>query len=167
MTADASAGLEDALRATAADLLAYLVRRTPDREDAADLLGETMLQAWRRAADLPADIERRRMWLFTIASYVLANHRRASGRRHALIEQVRGLIGATEDRDELSEAAAVRDAVRRLPVHQREIIMLVHWDGFSLTEAAELVGTNASTVRSRYAAARLTLQSSLTEPARC
>lgn len=41
--------------------------------------------------------------------------------------------------------------------------MLVHWDGFTLLAAAELLGVNASTARSRYAAARETLRAALGE----
>ena len=42
--------------------------------------------------------------------------------------------------------------------------MLIHWDGLTITEAAELLGLNASTARSRYAAARTTLRQALTLP---
>jgi RNA polymerase sigma-70 factor, ECF subfamily len=41
--------------------------------------------------------------------------------------------------------------------------MLIHWDGFTIVEAAELLGLNASTARSRYAAARQILREALTE----
>ncbi|WP_275403788.1 sigma factor-like helix-turn-helix DNA-binding protein [Nocardioides jishulii] len=52
-----------------------------------------------------------------------------------------------------TEATAVRDAVLRLHAAHRELVMLIHWDGFTVTEAAELLGLNASTARSRYSAA--------------
>ena len=40
----------------------------------------------------------------------------------------------------------------------------MHWDGFSIAEAAEVLGINQSTARSRYAAARTTLKNALMEP---
>ena len=43
--------------------------------------------------------------------------------------------------------------------------MLIHWDGFSVAEAAEILGLNASTARGRYAAAREQLRQALAEPA--
>ncbi|WP_067180236.1 sigma factor [Microtetraspora niveoalba] len=43
-------------------VLAYLVRRTKNGQDAADALAETFLVAWRRLADVPAG-ERARPWL--------------------------------------------------------------------------------------------------------
>ena len=39
--------------------------------------------------------------------------------------------------------------------------MLIHWDGLTIIEAAELLGLNASTARSRYAAARASLREAL------
>lgn len=59
----------------------------------------------------------------------------------------------------------VRDAVLRLNAAQRELVMLIHWDGFTIVEAAELLGLNSSTARGRYAAARETLKDALTATA--
>ena len=102
------------------------------------------------------------MWLFTIAAHVLANGRRSARRRSALLERVRHQL--TEPvLDSHDEAHAVRDAVLRLHHAQRELVMLVHWDGFSLVEAAELLGLNPSTARGRYAAAREALKVALSE----
>src|SRR5437764_8674339 len=60
---------------TRAAVLAYLVRRTETAEEAADLLGEVYLVAWRRMEQLPRDAEAR-LWLFGVARRLLANHRR-------------------------------------------------------------------------------------------
>jgi RNA polymerase sigma-70 factor (ECF subfamily) len=160
MTAAQEAGLLEALRSTAPDLLAYFERRVQPREDAADLLGEVMIQAWRRVDAVPSDLEHRRMWLFTIAHNVLFNHVRTNRRRSALTERIRQQL-ADEPTHDHSEVAALRDVVRRLPEGQRELVMLIHWDGFSIREAAELLGLNPSTARSRYAAAREALQRAL------
>ena len=107
------------------------------------------------------------MWLFTIARNVLANHRRSARTRHALIEKVRVVLREVRDDTDIGAAADVRDAVHRLPDHQRELVMLVHWDRFTIVEAAELLDINASTARSRYAAARLALQQALGETINC
>ena len=122
-----------------------------------------MLQAWRRAAALPDEPERQRMWLFTMARHVLANHRRSARNRDSLVEKVRAMLHVQADEPDIGAAADVRDAVRRLPEHQRELVMLVHWDRFTIVEAAELMDTNPSTARSRYAAARIALQEALGE----
>lgn len=164
MTPARRAEVRHALRSNADGLLAYFERRVGIREDAADLLGETMLQAWRRADALPAeDSVQQRMWLFTVAAYVLANHRRAVGRRSALTERLRRHLGVPTTSADPAEALAVRAAVLRLPAPQRELVMLVHWDGFTIVEAATILGVNPSTARGRYAAARAALRDALTE----
>src|SRR6478735_1271836 len=81
--------LTRALQASASDLLAYLSRRV-GTDDAADLLGEAMVIAWRRSADVPDDPERARMWLFGVARGTLPNHARGQRRRWALADRIRG-----------------------------------------------------------------------------
>jgi DNA-directed RNA polymerase specialized sigma24 family protein len=81
--------IEASLREAAPDLLAYFERRVAPREDAADLLGELMLQAWRNARSAPAEEEQRRMWLYGVARNVLANHTRSVRRRTALVDRLR------------------------------------------------------------------------------
>ncbi|MGA8987565.1 RNA polymerase sigma factor [Aeromicrobium sp.] len=158
MNADETAAARAALRATSSDLLTYLVRRVPSPEDAADLLGETMLTAWRKIESMPEDPERQRMWLFVIAANLLRNDRRRSRRRLELTDRLRSVLCTTPTPPDDQETHAVRDAVLRLPAQHRELVMLVHWDGFSIAEAAELLSLNTSTARSRYAAARASLR---------
>jgi RNA polymerase sigma-70 factor (ECF subfamily) len=160
-----AAELRRALTETADSLLAYFERRVTPSADAADLLAETMLQAWRRASDFPMEAAaRQRMWLFTIAGNVLANHRRSDRRRRRLAERLRLQLGATTTAaTDHADHLALRDAVHDLKKEQRELVMLIHWDGFSMVEAAALLRLNASTARSRYAAARKSLRQSLSE----
>lgn len=165
MKPETRANLRTALREISPDLLAYFERRVRCPEDAADLLGETMLQAWRRTDALPAEAERQRMWLFTIAAHVLANHARSRRRRTALADRLRTHLATAPVSPDPAEASAVRDAVLRLHDAQRELVMLIHWDGFTIVEAAELLGLNPSTARGRYAAAREALRQALAETA--
>lgn len=162
MRPDRAADLRAALGASADGLLAYFERRVGHREDAADLLAEAMLQAWRRCDALPDEVERQRMWLFTIAANVLANQRRSSRRRTALAERLRSQLREADVPDP-SEASDVRDAVLRLPQAQRELVMLIHWDGLSIVEAAAVLGLNASTARSRHSVALGQLRLTLTD----
>lgn len=152
-----------ALRDNAPALLAYFERRLASRDDAADALGDTMLQAWRRADDLPADPVDARMWLFAIAANVRANQQRSGRRRSALTERL-GMALATADPqtgEREFEHVALRDALGRLPPEHRELVTLVHWDGLTLAQAAQVLGLNPSTARGRYAAARSTLRAAL------
>ena len=163
MTATDRAMIRSAFRETAPDLLAYFERRLTDREEAADLLGQTMLTAWRRVDKLPAEPERQRMWLFVIAANTLSNHRRTWQHRLDLADRLREHLATSAPAPEAGEAHAVRDAVLRLRDAQRELVMLIHWDGFTIVEAAEILSLNASTARSRYAAAKDALRQALVE----
>lgn len=158
MTRDAP--LTRALERDAADLLAYLSRRAgPD--DAPDLLGETMVVAWRRASELPADAERARMWLFGIARGTLANHARGQRRRWALADRMKLQMGDSAVSPAADHGIEVRDAIARLDPELAELIRLVHWDRLRLTQAAQLLGIPASTARGRYARARELLRAEL------
>lgn len=156
-TAHQHAAVRRAVSDNSADLLRYFQRRVAQREDAADLVGETLLQVWRRHDACPhGDTIDARMWVFSIAAHVLANHGRAARRRDALVQRLRDhlAIAPVTTPLESAEATDVRDAVLRLRDTHRELVMLVHWDGFTLVEAAKILGLNASTARSRYSAAR-------------
>lgn len=149
-----------ALEASVADLLAYLSRRAgPD--DAPDLLGETMVVAWRRAREMPADAERARMWLFGIARGTLQNHARGQRRRWALVDRIRGSVRADATAPAADAGADVRDAIARLDPDLAEVVRLVHWERLTLAEAAELLGIPASTARGRYQRAREELRTAL------
>lgn len=54
-------------------ILGYALRRVAAPEDAADVVAETFLIAWRRCADVPPGGEAR-LWLYGVARRVLANH---------------------------------------------------------------------------------------------
>ncbi len=161
MTSVDRATARTALREASNDLLAYFVRRVALPEEAADLYGEVMLTAWRKVDKMPDSSERQRMWLFVIAAHTLSNHRRTASRRLELTERLRHHVASNTPAPE--DAYAVRDAVLRLHRAQRELVMLIHWDGFTIVEAAEILGLNASTARSRYAAARELLRGALVD----
>ncbi|MBO0979439.1 RNA polymerase sigma factor [Microbacterium sp. SD291] len=157
---DDDARLVVAFESSASDLLAYLERRV-GADDAPDLLGETMVVAWRRVRELPDDAERARMWLFGIARGTLMNHARGSRRRWALADRIRVQVRESATAPPSDAGAEVRDAIARLDPDLAEMIRLVHWDGFSLAEAAELLGIPASTVRGRHQRAKAELRAAL------
>lgn len=70
------------------EVLRYALRRCSEPEDAADIVAETFLVAWRRLGDVPLGPEAR-LWLYGTARRVLANHRRGMGRRSRLADRLR------------------------------------------------------------------------------
>jgi RNA polymerase sigma-70 factor (ECF subfamily) len=153
------------LRALQADLgpalLAYFARRIDPPADAAILLNELLVVMWRKARSIPLDEEESRMWTFGIARNLVLTHRRGSARRAALAGRLRDELASRPADIESDTVMAVRKAIADLPEPQRELIVLVHWDGFSLVEAAAITGVSASTARSRYQVARHKLASDL------
>ena len=146
-------------------LLAYFTRRVQPIEDAADLLSETLLVAWRRRAAVPHDVDNEQIiWLFSVAANVLSNHRRGRRRSNQLVDALRSaLIEEARDDTAVSDVRiTVLRALDAVPAASAEIVRLVHWDGLTLTEAGQLLGITASAARSRYATARARLHDELT-----
>ena len=153
------ARLVTAFEASAAALLAYLERRV-GVDDAPDLLGEAMVVAWRRVKVLPHEPEAARMWLFGVARGTVLNHARGVRRRWALVDRIR-IAPEPRHAPAADSGADVRDAIARLDPDLAELIRLVHWDGFSLADAAAHLGIPASTARGRYQRAKTDLRAAL------
>ena len=126
---------------------AYALRRTTSAE-AEDVVAETFLVAWRRLDELP---DEPRPWLLGIARRVLANQRRAAGRRHALAERV---AGVPEGEQEPPTRPAVLEALAGLSETDRELLLLVAWDGLSVGEAAIALGCTRTAAKVRLHRAR-------------
>jgi RNA polymerase sigma factor (sigma-70 family) len=160
------ARLEAAYAAHGRAVLAYAMRRT-DPHTASDVLSEVFLTAWRRIDHLPAEPL---PWLLGTARRVLANQRRADGRRVALEDRliVEYSSGAArmDDVDGGGDGradGAVLEALARLAEPDREALMLVGWDGLAPREAAAALGIRASTFTMRLSRARKRLAAALAE----
>lgn len=153
--------LTSVLAADSPALLNYLQRRA-GIQDSPDLLAEVMVVAWRRISALPKDPEQARMWLFGIARNIPSDHARGERRRWRLADRIRSRTTAADATTAPVDAHYdVQDAVNRLPAELAELVRLVHWDGFTLADAAELTGVSASTARGRYQRARAQLRVAL------
>jgi len=151
----------DNISHASADLLAYFEHRVRGAE-AADLLSETMVTAWRRIDAMPEDPTEARMWLFGVARNVLANAERTVQRRSKLADKLRTHLNTEPPAPDGDQAIEVRAAVTRLSPDLRELIGLIHWDGFSIAEAATIIGIPSSTATTRYQTARQHLSELLT-----
>jgi RNA polymerase sigma factor (sigma-70 family) len=132
----------------------YVMRRTEDGHDAADVLAETFLIAWRRLDDVPAG-DGARPWLYGVARRVLANHRRGERRRTALGDRLRGeLEAAAPPADHHEPSSAVAAAFRGLSDDDRELLSLVGWEGLNAGQIAAVLGCSRNAVRIRLHRAR-------------
>jgi RNA polymerase sigma-70 factor (ECF subfamily) len=145
-------------------VLAYALRRVAEPEDAADVVAETFLVAWRRFAEVPVD-EEARLWLYGVARLVLANLERSERRRTRLGARLAETLGSeiATHRAAEGEAAEVLRAMAGLEAGDRELLMLVSWEGLAPTEAARVLGISALATRSRLHRARRRLRGILKE----
>jgi RNA polymerase sigma-70 factor (ECF subfamily) len=140
---------EELYRAHAGNVLAYALRRTTAAA-ADDVVAEVFLVAWRRLDDVPDD---RLPWLLGVARRVLANRRRGEGRTAALRERIAFDLRASDDpRAEVD--GRVIQALARLRERDRELLMLIAWDGLTNAEAAQILGVRKGTVAVRLHRAR-------------
>lgn len=151
----------------AAELLAWLPRLRRyarmlrrNREDADDLVQDTLERAWTRA-ELWSDVGDMRTWLFSIMHNLHVDALR------------RGRLD-TVDLDELTpevpvaasqcEALAMRDldaALATLPAEQREVLLLVGLEGMAYAEVAQALTIPIGTVMSRLSRGRERLRAAL------
>ena len=148
-------GSEDRFRALFAEqsraLLTYALRRVPDPADAADVVAEVFLVAWRRLDDVPPGAEAR-LWLFGVARRVVGNQRRGELRRSKLAGRLRQELSGLVTPDLSSDRATaqvVRTAMARLDGDDRELLWLTGWEGLTPGEIAVVFDQRPGTVRSR------------------
>lgn len=130
-------------------LYALGLRWLQDVEDAEELVNDTLIRAWRQADRFDPARGRAGAWLFGIARHVAADRLRSRGRRPVLSHE-----GAPEpighlDVDGLAEAWEIAAALERLPVVQREVLLLAYRDDLSQSQIADVLGVPLGTVKSR------------------
>ena len=158
MTAEAR--FREVYAAHGSALLAYLLRRTGNPADAADLVAEVFVVVWRRIDDVPAG-DGVRPWLYGVARRLLANHRRGSARRTALTEALAAeLERAAAPKPALIDAG-LRAALKRLGERDREILCLTAWEQMTPAEIAQILGMRPATVRVRLHRTRARLAAEL------
>ena len=140
-------------------VLGYALRRVARPEDAADVVAETFLVAWRRLGDVPEE-PRTRLWLYAVARRVLANQRRGDRRRTALGERLGAELATCVPDHAVAVADRLRyaDALERLPERDREVMLLHLWEGLEPCEIAEVLGISAMASRTRLTRSRARLR---------
>jgi RNA polymerase sigma-70 factor (ECF subfamily) len=143
-------------------ILGYALRRCADPEDAADVVAETFLVAWRRLPEVPHG-EEGRLWLYGTARLVLANQRRGEQRRNRLVEHLRAELRRQLPGEATEGPPRILEALAALEEADRELLMLVGWEELSPAQAAQVLGVTALAARSRLHRARRRLRARLAE----
>ena len=135
-------------------VLGYVLRRTENPDDAADVIADTFLTAWRRLEDLPPE-PAARLWLYGVARRVLANHHRGQRRRSALAGRLRAdLTHSYQPPEYTGERAEIAQAFGRLPAAEREVLALSAWEGLDPGQIAIVLDCSRNAVRVRLHRAR-------------
>ena len=158
----AEARFSDLYRDHARDLLGYALRRSADPDDAADVVAETFLVAWRRLGEVPLD-GGARPWLYGTARLVLANQGRGARRRDRLTERLRRELRQQLPVHQAPERGAIAEALAELPEADRELLMLIGWEELTPSQAAQALGISALAARTRLHRARRRLRVRLAE----
>jgi RNA polymerase sigma-70 factor (ECF subfamily) len=137
----------------------YAMRRC-DPETADDIVADVFLVAWRRRAELP---EEPLPWLLGTARLVLANHVRAQSRRVRLHDRLAAepTIAVAPAHADGRESAHLRAALASLSERDRELLLLMAWEGLELRQAAEVLGVRPNTLAVRFHRARRRLSAAL------
>ena len=139
-----------------AAVLAYALRRT-SRDDAADVVAETFLVAWRRLDDV--DEGSALPWLYAVARRVLLSQQRTARRQQAIAERVAAVWSEPLE----SANPILLEALAGLSEREREVLMLAAWEELSSSEAAQVLGCSATAYRIRLHRARKRLRERLAQ----
>jgi RNA polymerase sigma-70 factor (ECF subfamily) len=139
----------------------YLLYLTGQPETADDLTQETFVQAWRSLNSLD-DHAHLRPWLHRIAHREFLQALRS---RHA--------CASLDEIPELPEpraaaqtsAVELRQVITRLPLEEREVVVLHYLEGYSYDEIAGILGAPVGRVRQRLVEARARLRRELDDAA--
>lgn len=128
--------------------LAYLYSN--DRHTAEDISQEVFLSAYKNLDT----IRDTKPWLVRSTINRARNVLRTQ-LRHPETELTEDYADAGDD---LYEDTEVLEAISRLPLHYREVIILTYYQGFNAQEIAQELDTAAGTIRSRLSRARKELK---------
>lgn len=149
--------------ATYPAVVRYARHRGLSGQDLEDLVSSTFEVAWRRFHRVPSGDEAL-PWLLAVALNHVRNHRRRLARDRGLLERL-----PAPDLDQgaaMSEVSwrEIRRAMQRLSADERELVMLVAWDGLSPAQAAGVLGVSPGAARTRLHRARTKLGGLLGRP---
>ena len=149
---------------TRVSILGYLMRRVSSPADAADLLAETYLIAWRKLDDVARD-EEARLWLYGVARRIASHHHRHERVERGLAEALRAELGREApvmraDRN-MPFGDVISASLDRLKPSDREIIELSAWEQLTPAEIAAVIGMKSGAVRVRLHRIRTAIRTEL------
>lgn len=145
---------------------AVIARVVFNSRDADELAQETFVRLWQNRAKFRPEAAFR-PWIFSIALNLARNRLRWwRSRPEIALEDWDepaggGTTGGREEAERAERARAVRDAVAKLPLEQREALVLFEYEQMSQAEIAVAVGATPKAIENRIARAREKLRGTL------
>ena len=130
-----------------------ILRIVQDRGTAEDLVQETFLRVWNRAAGFDADQGAVGPWLLAVARNRAIDYLRYRSRRPEAslefnaMESPALFAGIKDDPARFTLVRQVKAALEKLTQEQREAIELAYFQGLSQTEIADKMGQPLGTVK--------------------
>ena len=156
------AAFEEIVRQWERPIARFLARLCGDAEEASDLTQEVFLRVYLRRAGY-RDEGHFRTWLYQIALNLARDMARRKARKPVIpLRTEHDSPGSMELDDGSERAASVAAALAELPVAQREVVVLRHYEDLSFEAMASLLGTPSTTLKSRFAVAMQKLEQALT-----
>lgn len=145
-------------------VLRYAWRRVGPA-DAADVAAETFKVAWEKYDKVPH--AQPLPWLYTTARNLALNLIRRGNRRDALTDSLSELLTSRGTEEDHAVTVASRQAalaaLNSLSERDRELVLLMSWEGLDLRQAATVVGCSRSTAAMRLHRIRRRLRHLLVE----
>ncbi len=131
-------------------------RRTPTVEDAHDAMQDAMLSAHRAAPSFRHNAPVH-LWLSRIVVNACRDRRRRNAVRPTVTLTAADCPPVADHTGRLETALVIRQALQRLPAEQRDAVVAVDLEGYSVADAAVLFDVAEGTVKSRCARGRTRL----------
>lgn len=148
--------IEDAVSRYSDTVFRVAFQYTYDRSDAEDILQEVFLQLLRTPPPITGNDERIKAWLIRVTINKSKDFLRARKRRRA----------AVAEREPFAQPAVCDDvfeALSKLSEHDRNVIYLHYYEGYTAKEIARLTGGSERAVTKRIGRAREKLKDILEE----
>ncbi|MGU3409476.1 RNA polymerase sigma factor [Microbacterium sp. M1A1_1b] len=161
MASGDTGALADAFDRFAPTLTRYAWALAGSKQDVEELVQDSFLTLWQKAADIDLPTGTLLPWLLVVCR----NHARNQARRTAKNagDELPAELAAPTDADEARERLRwVRDEIAALPETDRRICELCLLEGHSYSEAATMLGLSVGAVTQRVSRSRARLKKAVT-----
>ena len=162
---DGDAALRQLYAHHAQAVRSYVVRFSPDRASADDIVQETFIRAWRHLPQLTADERPVRPWLFRVARNLLIDADRAARARPLTVPgQPAEDSGPDAGLDQVLDRQLLAGALQQLSPAHRAVLVETFYHGSTPATLARQLGIPPGTARSRLHYALHALRQQLEDP---